>query len=81
MKSKGDKIMTASTHSIVIEDARNSQPKRINATSPILSQRHTAESRIDVYYMYMKYNVHVMWRLVSLSGIDIANCSYQVCSI
>ena len=60
--------MTASTHSLVIEDARNSQPKRINATSPILSQRHTAESRIDVYYTYMK---NVMWRLVSLSGIDI----------
>ena len=42
--------MTACTHSTVIEDARNSQPKRINAKSPILSQRHTAESRIDVYY-------------------------------
>ena len=46
--------MTACTHSTVIEDARNSQPKRINATSSILSQRHTAESRIDVYYIYMK---------------------------
>ena len=48
IKSKGDKIMTACTHSTVIEDARNFQPKRINATSPILSQRHRAESRIDV---------------------------------
>ena len=28
--------MTACTHSTVIEDARNSQPKRINDTSPIL---------------------------------------------
>ena len=27
--------MTACTHSTVIEDVRNSQPKRINATSPI----------------------------------------------
>ena len=58
--------MTACTHSTVIEDARNSQPKRINATSPILSQRHTAESRIDVYYTYMKYTM-----FVSPSGIDI----------
>ena len=40
--------MTACTHSSVIEDARNSEPKRINATSPILLQRHTAESRVDV---------------------------------
>ena len=31
--------MTACTHSTVIEDARNSQPKRINATSPILSHQ------------------------------------------
>ena len=65
--------MMACTHSTVIEDARNSQPKRSNATSPILSQRHTAESRIDVYYTYIHeiHNVHVMWRLVSPSGIDI----------
>ena len=28
--------MTACTHSTVIEDARNSQPKRSNATSPII---------------------------------------------
>ena len=42
--------MTACTHSTVIEDARNSQPKRSNATSPILSQRHTAESRIEFMY-------------------------------
>ena len=49
--------MTACTHSTVIEDARNSQPKRINATSPILSQRHTVESRVGVYYMYMKYTI------------------------
>ena len=70
IKSEGDKIMTACTHSTVIEDARNSQPKRINTTSPILSQRHTAESRVDVYYMYMKYTMFiVMWRLVSPSGI------------
>ena len=62
--------MMACTQSTVIEDARNSQPKRSNATSPILSQRHTAESRIDVYYTYI-HNVHVMWRLVSPSGIDI----------
>ena len=52
--------MTACTHSTVIEDARNSQPKRINATSPILSQRHTAESRIDVYYAYMKYTMFML---------------------
>ena len=52
--------MTACTHSTVIEDARNSQPKRSNATSPILSQRHTAESRIDVYYMYMKYTMFML---------------------
>ena len=65
--------MTACTHSTVIEDARNSQPKRINATSPILSQRHTAESRIDVYYTYMKYTMFMLCgaRLVSPSGIDI----------
>ena len=60
IKSKGDKIMTAFTHSTVIDDARNSQPKRINATSPILSQRHTAESRIDVYYTYMKYTMFML---------------------
>ena len=54
--------MTACTHSTVIEDARNSQPKRSNATSPILSQRHTAESRIDVhvYYTYMKYTMFML---------------------
>ena len=52
--------MMACTHSTVIEDARNSQPKRINATSPILSQRHTAESRIDVYYTYMKYTMFML---------------------
>ena len=49
--------MTACTHSTVIEDAR---PKRSNATSPILSQRHTAESRIDVYYTYMKYTMFML---------------------
>ena len=53
IKNKGDKIMTACTHSTVTSDACNSQLKRINATIPILSQRHTAESRVDVYYMYM----------------------------
>ena len=58
--------MTACTHSTVTEDARNSQPKRINATSPILSQRHTAESCI--LYVHEIHN-HVMWRLVSPSGI------------
>ena len=63
--------MTACTHSTVIEDARNSQPKRSNATSPILSQRHTAESRIYVYYTYIHEIHNVMWRLVSPSGIDI----------
>ena len=54
--------MMACTHSTVIEDARNSQPKRINATSPILSQRHTAECRIiiDVYYTYMKYTMFML---------------------
>ena len=54
--------MMACTHSTVIEDARNSnsQPKRINATSPILSQRYTAESRIDVYYTYMKYTMFML---------------------
>ena len=31
--------MTACTHSTVIEDACNSQPKRSNATSPILSHQ------------------------------------------
>ena len=52
--------MTACTHT-VIEDARNSQPKRSNATSPIiLLQRHTAESRIDVYYTYMKYTMFML---------------------
>ena len=60
IKSKGDKIMTACTHSTVIEDARNSQPKGINATSPILSQRHTAEYRIDAYYTYMKYTMFML---------------------
>ena len=49
--------MMACTHSTVIED---SQPKRINATSPILSPRHTAESRIDVYYTYMKYTMFML---------------------
>ena len=52
--------MTACTHSTGIEDAHNSQPKRINATSPILSQRHTAESRSDVYYTYMKYTMFML---------------------
>ena len=70
--------MTACTHSTVIEDAHNSQPKRINATSPILSHRHTAESRVDVYYMYMKYTCYVE---VSVSEWNRYNCSYQVCSI
>ena len=63
--------MTACTHSTVIEDARNSQPKKSNATSPILSQRHTAESRIDVYYTYMKYTMFMLCGgyIVSPSGI------------
>ena len=52
--------MMACTHSTVIKDARNSQPKRINATCPILSQRRTAESRIDVYYAYMKYTMFML---------------------
>ena len=42
IKSKGDKIGMPCTDSTVIQDTRNSQPKRINDTSPILSQRHTA---------------------------------------
>ena len=33
--------MTACTHSTVIEDARNSQPKRINATSPTILSHQT----------------------------------------
>ena len=48
IKSKGDKIGMPCTHSTVIQDTRNSQPKRINDTSPILSQRHTVEG---VVYM------------------------------
>ena len=66
--------MTACTHSTVIEDARNSQ---LNATSPILSQRHTAESRIDVYYTYMKYTMFML----CVSEWNRYICSYQVCSI
>ena len=39
-KSKGDKIRMASTHStiIYIEHTHNYYPKKINDTSPILSQ-------------------------------------------
>ena len=48
IKSIGDKIGMPCRHSTVIEDTRNSQPKRINDTSPILSQRDTAEG---VVYM------------------------------
>ena len=47
--------MTTCTHSTVIEDARNSQPKKINATSPIMSQRHTAESRLDIIFYYTMF--------------------------
>ena len=39
---KGDKIEMPYAHSTVILDTCNSQPKRINDTSPILSQRHKA---------------------------------------
>ena len=47
IKSKGDKIRMPCTHSTVIKTC-NSQPKRINDTNPILSQRYTAEG---VVYM------------------------------
>ena len=62
IKSKGDKIGMPCTHSTVIQDT--SQPMRINDTSPILSQRHTAEG---VVYMYV-VEIHVPseWRLVCL---------------
>ena len=52
LKSRGDKIGMPCTHTTVILDTCNSQPKRINDTSPILSQRHTAEA---VVYMQLKY--------------------------
>ena len=45
---KGDKIGMPSTHSTVIQDTHNSQPKRINDTNPILSQRHTAEGVVHM---------------------------------
>ena len=71
IKSKGDKIMMACTHNT---DARNSQPKRINDTSPILSQRHTES---DVYV----HDIHMPCVEVSVSEWNGFNCSYQVCSI
>ena len=37
--------MTACTQSTVIKDAPNSQPKRINATSPILSHHYDETSQ------------------------------------
>ena len=43
IKSEGDKIGMPCTHSTVIIDTRNSQPKRINDTSPILSHQMTTK--------------------------------------
>ena len=42
-KSRGDKIGMLCTHSTVIYDTRNSRPKRINDTSPILSHQMTTK--------------------------------------
>ena len=38
-------------------------------------RRHTAESRVDVHYTYMKYTCYVE---VSVSKWNRCNCSYQV---
>ena len=49
--------MTASTHSTVIEDARNSQPKRINATSPILSHQMIITMKLHKHHMLEREEV------------------------
>ena len=43
IKSRGDKIGMPCTHTTVIQDTCNSQPKRINDTSPILSHQTTTK--------------------------------------
>ena len=58
IKSKGDKIMTACTHSTVIEDARNSQPKRSNATSPILSHQAIITMKLHNHRMLEREEVN-----------------------
>ena len=50
--------MTACTHSTVIEDARNSQPKRFNATSPILSHQTIITMKRDNYRMLEREEVN-----------------------
>ena len=49
--------MTACTHSTVIEDARNSQPKRINATSPILSHQTIITMKLHNHCMLEREEV------------------------
>ena len=59
--------MTACTHSTVIEDARNSQPKRINATSPILSHqtiitmKHRMLEREEVHCKNVRVIITLVW--------------------
>ena len=55
---KGDKIMTACTHSTVIEDARNSQPKRINATSRILLHQTIITMKLHNHRMLEREEVN-----------------------
>ena len=54
--------MTACTHiysySTVIEDARNSQPKRINATSPILSHQMIITMKLHNHHMLEREEVN-----------------------
>ena len=57
---KGDKIGMPCTESTVIKTC-NSQPKRINDTSPILSRRHTVEGVV------VEIHVPCVRRLVCLS--------------
>ena len=50
--------MTACTHSTVIEDARNSQPKRIHATSPILSHQTIIMMKLHNHRMLEREEVN-----------------------
>ena len=61
--------MTACTHSTVIEDACNSQPKRINATSPILSHQTIVTMKLHNYHVGKRRSKS----LVRLNKLDMSN--------
>ena len=77
IKSEGDKIMTACTHSTVIEDARIPSPKE-SMPQALYCRRDTQLSLELMYIINTQCSCYVE---VSVSEWNRYNCSYQVCSI